>query len=97
MEASVGQKPEAVYSESQESSEEYRDAVKRLIDTEVRNIIDEEIKKASQELLEEQRKAIRQVVEEHQAAIRAVVEEEKKAIWGRVEELRKSIMRLGMG
>jgi len=76
---------------------EYREAVKRLIETEVGNIIDEEIRKAARELVEEQRKAIREAVEEHKLVIRQVVEEEKKAIWGRLEELRRSIIRLGMG
>jgi len=76
---------------------EYREAVKRLIETEVGNIIDEEIRKAARELAEEQRKAIREAVEEHKAVIRQVVEEEKKAIWARIEEFRKSIIRLGMG
>jgi polyhydroxyalkanoate synthesis regulator phasin len=76
---------------------EYREAVKKLIDTEVGNIIDEEIRKAARELIEEQRKAIRDAVEQHKLVIRQVVEEEKRAIWARVEELRKSIVRLGMG
>ena len=79
------------------SASEYRESVKRLIETEVGNIIDEEIRKAARELMEEQRKAIREAVEEHKLVIRQVVEEEKKAIWGRLEELRRSILRLGMG
>ena len=79
------------------STGEYREAVKRLIETEVGNIIDEEIRKAARELVEEQRKAIREAVEEHKLVIRQVVEEEKKAVWGRLEELRRSIIRLGMG
>jgi polyhydroxyalkanoate synthesis regulator phasin len=80
-----------------DSVDEYREAVKRLIQTEIGNIIDEEIRKAALELLEEQKKAIRQVVEEHRLAIRQAVEEEKKAIWARVEELRRSILKLGLG
>jgi hypothetical protein len=76
---------------------EYREAVKRLIETEVGSIVDEEIRKAARELVEEQRKAIREAVEEHKLVIRQVVEEEKKAIWSRLEELRRSIIRLGMG
>ncbi len=77
--------------------DEYRDAVKKLIEKEVKNVIDEEMRKAAQELLEEQRKAIRQMVEEHRTAIRQAVEEEKKAIWTRVEELKKSMLKLGLG
>lgn len=76
---------------------EYRESVKKLIQTEVGNIIDEEIRKAVRELAEEQRKAIREAVEEHKLVIRQVVEEEKKAIWSRLEELRRSIIRLGIG
>ena len=77
--------------------DEYRDAVKKLIETEVKDAIDEELRKAAQELLDEQKKAIRQMVEEHRLAIKEAVEEEKKAIWTRVEELRKSILKLGIG
>ena len=76
---------------------EYREAVRNLIETEVKNVIDDEMRKAAQELLDEQRKAIRQIVEEHRIAIREAVEEEKKAIWSRVEELKKSILKLGLG
>ena len=76
---------------------EYREAVKKLIEAEVKNVIDEEMKKAAQELLEEQRRAIREMVEEHRLAIREAVEEEKKAIGSRVEELRKSILGLSLG
>ena len=76
---------------------DYRDAVKKLIETEVKNTIDEELRKAAQELLEEQKKAISHMVEEHKLAIREAVEEEKKVIWTRVEELRKSILKLGIG
>ncbi len=75
---------------------EYREAVKKLIETEVKNVIDVEMRKAAQELLDEQRKAIRQMVEEHRTAIREAVEEEKKAIWARVEELKKSMLKLGL-
>lgn len=73
-----------------------REAVKRLIAEEIRSVIDEELKKAAQELLEEQRTAIRQMVEEQRRVIREAVEEEKKAIWARVEELRQSISRIGI-
>lgn len=75
---------------------EYREEVKKLIETEVKILIDDEIRKASQEILEEQKKAIRQLVEENRAAIRLVVEEEKKAVWSRIEELRRAALRIGM-
>ncbi|MFC1871784.1 hypothetical protein ACFLYF_05255 [Chloroflexota bacterium] len=94
METTVGREKE---SRLDNSVDDYRQGVKNLIEAEVRNVIDEEMKKAAQELLDEQRKAIRQIVEEHRVAIREAVEEEKKAIWSRVEELKKSILKLGLG
>jgi TRAP-type C4-dicarboxylate transport system substrate-binding protein len=78
------------------NADEYRKGVMELIESEVRIVIDEEMKKAAQELLEEQRKAIKQIVDEHRAVIREVVEQEKKAAWSRAEELRKSILKLGL-
>ena len=78
------------------SADEYRTAVKNLIDKELGDIVDEEIRKAALELIEEQRKAIREMVDEHKLIIRQVVEEEKAAIRARVEELRRSITRLGL-
>ena len=94
METTVGHETEVEHGKVGSDVKEYRDAVRKLIETEVRNAIDEEMRKAAQELLEEQRKAIRQMVEEHKAAIKEAVEEEKKAIWTRVEELKKSILKL---
>jgi hypothetical protein len=76
---------------------EHREAVREVIETEVRNLINEEMRKAAQDLADEQKKAIRQIVEEQKIAINAVVEEEKKAIWTRLEELRKSIVKIGLG
>jgi hypothetical protein len=73
-----------------------REAVKSLIETELRNVLDEEMRKAAQELMEEQRKAIKQMVEEQKKVIWEAVEEEKKAIWSRVEELRHSISKIGL-
>jgi len=97
METGVGQEKEVTFGGSGIDVDEYREAVKKLIETEVKDAIDEELRKAAQELLEEQRKAIRQMVEEHRLAIKEAVEEEKKAIWIRVEELRRSILKLGIG
>jgi hypothetical protein len=78
------------------NTEEYRETIKRLFDAEVRKILDEEIRKGAQELVEEQRKAVKQIIEEHKAAIRQVVEEEKKTIWEKAESLRNSILKLGL-
>lgn len=76
--------------------DEYRESIRRLMLDEVRKIVDEEIQKASQELIEEQRKAIRYILDEHKAAIRQVVEEEKKSIWEKAEMLRQSILKMGL-
>ncbi len=97
METTVGQGRETERGKTGNNVNEYREAVRRLIESEVKNVIDEEMRKAAQELLEEQRKAIRQMVEEHRMAIREAVEEEKKAIQARVEELKQSILKLGLG
>jgi hypothetical protein len=78
------------------SIDEYRENIRRLMLDEVRKIVDEEMQKASQELLEEQRKAIRYILDEHKAAIRQVVEEEKKSIWEKAEMLRQSILKMGL-
>ena len=96
METTVGHARKAEHERMGNEANEYRGAVKKVIETEVRNALDEEMRKAAQELLDEQRKAIRQLVEEHRLAIREAVEEEKKAIWTRLEELRKSILKLGL-
>ncbi len=75
---------------------EYRESVRKLMLDEVRRVVDEEIQKAAQELMEEQKKAIRQILEEHKAAIRQVVEEEKKSIWEKAELMRQSILKMGL-
>ncbi len=97
METTVDHEREVEHGKMGTNVNEYREAVRKLIETEVRNTIDEEKRKADQELLDEQRNAIRQMVEEHKVAIREAVEEEKKAIWTRVEELKKSVLKLGLG
>ena len=96
METTVDHAREAEHGKMGNNVSEYRQAVRKVIETEVRNLIDEEMRKAAQELVDEQRKAIRQLVEEYKLAIREVVEEERKAIWIRLEELRKSILKLGL-
>jgi len=83
-------------SKGSDSPATQREAVKSLIEAELRNVVDEEMRKAAQELLEEQRKAIKQMVEEQKKVIWEAVEEEKKAIWSRVEELRQSISKIGL-
>jgi hypothetical protein len=75
---------------------EYREGVKRIIESEVKKALSEEIKKAQMELIEEQQKAIRQILEEHKATIRSIVQEEKTAIWEKAEALRQSIVKFGL-
>ncbi len=79
-----------------EAKGDYRESIKKLIETSIKGVLDEEMRKAAQELMEEQRKAVKQILEEQKAVLREVVEEEKKAIWARAEELRKSIVKLGL-
>jgi dsDNA-binding SOS-regulon protein len=78
------------------SINQYRDSVRKLIDSEVKKALDEEVQKAAVELMEEQKKAIRLILEEHKMAIRQVVEEEKKEIWDKSEALRQSILKMGL-
>ena len=96
METMAEPEREVSYEKEGNKLNDHRDAVRKLIQEEMQIVVDEEMRKAAEELLEEQRKAIRHVVEEQRQVIRQVVEEEKKAVWARVEELRKSISKLGL-
>ena len=96
METVNERRKEPEYSKGNDSSTAQREAVKSLIEAEIRSVVDEEMRKAAQELLEEQRKAIKQMVEEQKKVIWEAVEEEKKAIWARVAELRESISKIGL-
>ena len=97
METTGSQTREVKQSKMESNVDEYRQAVRKTIEAEVKSAVDEEMRKAAQELADEQRKAIRQLVEEHKLAIREAVEEERKEIWTRIEELRQSILKLGLG
>jgi F0F1-type ATP synthase membrane subunit b/b' len=79
-----------------EEKDEYREAIRKQLNDEVKKIYDLEIQNAAQELIEEHKKAIRQVVEEYRNAIRQVVEEEKQEIWKKAEILKKSMLKLGL-
>ena len=92
METTVGQAREVEHGKAGKNTNEYREAVRKLIEAEVKNVIDEEMRKAAKELLDEQRKAIKEMVEEHRVAIRQAVEEEKKAVWTRVDEMKKVML-----
>jgi polyhydroxyalkanoate synthesis regulator phasin len=79
------------------SPDEYRTSVKNLIQNEVGGIVDEEMRKAAQDIVEEQRKAITEAVDEYKSVIKQVVEEEKTAIRMKMGEIRRSIIKLGLG
>ena len=75
---------------------DYREETKKLIETEVRNQLTDEIRKASQAILAENRKAIQQLVEESRLIIREIVEEEKGTIRKRLEDLRSAVLKVGL-
>lgn len=75
-----------------DAPDNYKRDLSRLFDAEVQNTLDEEIKKAKQELLTEYRKAITQTVEEHKSLLKELVEEEQKAIPDKAAELKKSLL-----
>ena len=71
--------------------DDYREAIKKMVEDNIRKDVEEELRKAADELLAARNQAIKQVLDEQRAAIRLVVEEEKKAIWARLEDLRDSL------
>ena len=75
---------------------EYREAIRKQLNDEVKKIYDLEIQRATQELIEEQKKAIKQIVEEYRSTIRQIVEEEKEEIWKKAEILKKSMLKLSL-
>ena len=83
-------------STSVQDKDEYREAIKKQLNNEVKKIYDLEMQNAAQELIEEHKKAIREVVEEYRSAIRQIVEEEKEEIWKKAETLKKSMLKLGL-
>ena len=79
-----------------QDKDEYREAIRKQLNDEVKKIYDLEIQNAAQELIEEHKKAIRQVVEEYRSVIRQIVQEEKEEIWKKAETLKKSMLKLGL-
>jgi hypothetical protein len=94
MDAKVDRKKDIKTGSADIRQDEYRENVRRMMQDEVRNIIDDEMRKAIQELLEEQRNAIKLISNEQKAVIRQIVEEEKKLIWERSEMLAQSSLKL---
>jgi hypothetical protein len=71
-----------------------REGLQNLLDKEVRAMVVEEIKKGTQELLEEQRKVIKKSTEENKIVIQKIEAEETKAVWDNLDVLRKSIVKI---
>jgi hypothetical protein len=71
---------------------DYRDGVWKFLEKEVVEILSEEIKKASQEILEEQINVIKQLTAEHKMVIEEILEKEKNAARAQTYEWRKQIL-----
>jgi soluble cytochrome b562 len=97
MESMPWKKKETEREEESTDMDDQREAVRRLVQDEIRSALDEELKMATQELLEEQKAAIKQMVEEQKRVIREVVDGERKEIWVRLEEIRQAISKIGLG
>ena len=96
MESKTTRPADSVKGTMVEEKDEYREAIRKQLNDEVKKIYVLEIQNAAQELIEEHKKAIRQVVEEYRSAIRQIVEEEKEEIWKKAETLKKSMLKLGL-
>jgi hypothetical protein len=96
MTSKSGYSKDAVSGTISSETEDYRESVRKMFYQAIKVTLDDEMRKASQEIMEEQRKAIRQVIDEHRTVIRQVVEEEKKAIWEKADALRQSILKMGL-
>ena len=96
MESKISHSSDSRKSTLVHDKDEYREAIKKQLNNEVKKIYDLEIQNAAQELIEEHKKAIRQVVEEYRSVIRQIVQEEKEEIWKKAETLKKSMLKLGL-
>ena len=96
MESKVSRTPDGGKGTMVEDKGQYREAIRKQLNDEVKKIYDLEMQKATQELIEEHKKAMRQIVEEYRNAIRQIVDEEKQEIWKRAETLKNSMLKLGL-
>jgi hypothetical protein len=96
MESKVRRNPDSGKPAAVDDSIEYREAVRKQLNDEVKKIFDLEMQKAVQELVEVQRNSTRKIVEEYKAIIYQVVEEEKAEIWKKAETLKKSMLQYGL-
>jgi hypothetical protein len=70
---------------------DYQEAMRKLIEDDIRNDVEEEMRKAADELLAARRQAIREVLEEQRQAIKQVIEEQRQVVWAGLEDLRDTI------
>ena len=96
MESKIGRATDSGKGTILEDKDEYREAIRKQLNDEVKKIYDLEMKSAAQILIEEHKKAIHQVVEEYRSVLNQVVEEEKAEIWKKAEMLKKSMLKLGL-
>jgi len=96
MESKVRRNTDNVKSMATGDDAEYREAIRKQLDDEVKKLFDLEMQKAVQEILEERKNATRQVVEEYKTAIRQIVEEEKEEIRQKANALKKSMLGFGL-
>jgi hypothetical protein len=96
MESKVGPRQDSEKTAITGDKAEYRVAVRKQLNEEVKKIIDLEMQKAAQELIDEQKKATKQVVEDYRNAIQQIVQEEKEEIWNKAETFKKSILQFGL-
>ena len=96
MESKVRRNPDSGQPTAVDDIAEYREAVRKQLNDEVKNTIDLEMQKAARELMEENKNATKKIIEEYRAVIRQVVDEEKDEIWKKAEALKKSILKFGL-
>ena len=96
MESKIGRATDSGKGTILEDKAEYREAIRKQLNDEVKKIYDLEMQSAAQILIEEHKKAIHQVVEEYRSVLNQVVEEEKAEIWKKAEMLKKSMLKLGL-
>jgi hypothetical protein len=70
---------------------DYRAAAKQIVQSEILDLMKEEVRNAARELVAEQTKAIGETVVQHKRFIREALEEEKAAARRRIEEVRQTM------
>ena len=96
MESKVMRNPDSGKPTAVDDSIEYREEVRKQLKDEVKKVVDLEMQKAAQELMEEHKNAMRKIIEEYKTIIHQIVEEEKDEIWKKAEALKKSMLKFGL-